>query len=239
MSDLKTTAPRHAANRPPRRRRWLRRIAIAVAAIVVLVILAAWAFVKFGPTAPPLALPTGPASSPAGPLDGTWTAAGGSVAGFRVRETAIGLSNDAVGRTTAVTGTVVISGSQVASAAIRVDLAAITVAGKPQRQVATSLRTGRYPDATFTLAAPVTLSPAFADGATVDLTAAGRLTMNGTTRQVTVRVSARRDGSTVQVAGSIPVTFAAWHIRGPGGFGFLGSLAGHGVAEFLLILRPR
>ena len=27
-------------------------------------------------------------------------------------------------------------------------------------------------------------------------------------------------------------------IAGPGGFGFLGSLAGHGTAEFLLILRP-
>ena len=63
--------------------------------------------------------------------------------------------------------------------------------------------------------------------------------MNGTTRQVTVRVSARRDGSALQLAGSIPVTFSAWHIRGPGGFGFLGSLADHGVAEFLLILRPR
>jgi polyisoprenoid-binding protein YceI len=239
MSDLKTTAPRHAADRPPHKRRWLRWIVTTVAAIVVLVVLAAWAFVKFGPTAPPLALPAGPASSPAGPLDGSWTVAGGSVAGFRVRETALGLSNDAVGRTTAVTGTLVISGSQVASAAIRVDLAAITVEGKPQPQVATSLRTGQYPDATFALAAPVTLSPAFADGAPAGLTATGLLTMNGTTRQVTVRVSARRDGSTLQVAGSIPVTFAAWHIKGPRGFGFLGSLADHGVAEFLLILRLR
>jgi len=49
--------------------------------------------------------------------------------------------------------------------------------------------------------------------------------MNGTTHQVTVSVSVRRDGTTLQVAGSIPVTFLAWHIKAPGGFGFLGSLA--------------
>ena len=42
---------------------------------------------------------------------------------------------------------------------------------------------------------------------------------------MTVSVSVRRDGTTLQVAGSIPVTFLAWHIKAPGGFGFLGSLA--------------
>jgi polyisoprenoid-binding protein YceI len=235
---LKTTEPRHAAGRPPRRRRrWLRWIAIAAAAIVVLFVLAAWAFVKFGPTAVPLALPAGPVSGPAGPLDGSWTVAPGSIAGFRVRETALGMSNDAVGRTSAVAGAVAISGDRVTSATVRVDLAAITVSGKRQPQFASSLRTGQYPDATFTLAAPVALSPAFAAGGTASLRVTGQLAMNGTTHQVTVSISARRDGTTMQVAGSIPVTFSAWHITGPGGFGFLASLADHGTAEFLLTLR--
>jgi polyisoprenoid-binding protein YceI len=233
----KTAAPRHRSDRTPRRRRWLRWIAVAVAAIVVLVVLGAWAFIKFGPTAPPLTLPAGPASAPAGPLDGSWVAADGSIAGFRIRESSLGMSNDAVGRTSAVTGTVVISGSRVTSAVVRVDLAAITVEGKPQPQVAGSLRTGQYPDATFTLTAPVTLSPSFAAGATVSFTATGQLAMNGTTHQATVSLRARRDGASLQVAGSIPVSFSAWHINGPGNFGFLGSLADHGVAEFLLILR--
>ena len=233
----KTAGPRHRSDRTPRRRRWLRWIAAAVAAIVVLVVLGAWAFIKFGPTAPRLALPAGPATAPTGPLDGSWVVADGSIAGFRVRESALGMSNDAVGRTSAVTGTVVISGSRVISAVVRVDLAAITVEGKPQPQVASSLRTGQYPDATFTLIAPVTPSPSFAAGATVSFTATGQLAMNGTTHQATVSLSVRRDGASLQVAGSIPVTFSAWHINGPGNFGFLGSLADHGVAEFLLILR--
>jgi hypothetical protein len=55
---------------------------------------------------------------------------------------------------------------------------------------------------------------------------------------VTVTVSARHDGTALQVTGSIPVALTAWHIKGPAGFGFLGSLSGHGVAEFLLTLRP-
>jgi polyisoprenoid-binding protein YceI len=232
-----TTAPRHAAGRRPRRRRWLRWIVVAVAALVALIVLGAWAFIKFGPTAPPLALPTGPASTPAGPVNGSWAIADGSVAGFRVRESALGLSNDAVGRTTVVTGGVVISGGRVTSAAIRVDLAAITVSGKPQAQVATSLRTGKYPDATFTLAAPVTLSRTFAVGGTARFTATGLLVMNGTTRRVTITFAARRDGTTLRVAGSIPVAFSAWHIKRPGEFGLLGSLADHGIAEFLLTLR--
>ena len=152
-------------------------------------------FIKFQPTASPLALPPGPASVQAGPLDGSWADAAGSLAGFRVQETALGMSNDTIGRTSAVTGTVVISGGRVTSAAFRIDLAATTVNGKTQPQFATNLRTGQHPDATFILATPVTLSPAFTVGGTASLAATGQLAMNGTTHQVTVSVSARRDGT--------------------------------------------
>jgi hypothetical protein len=34
-----------------------------------------------------------------------------------------------------------------------------------------------------------------------------------------------------------PFAFSDWAIKEPGGFGFLGSLANHGVAEFLLVLN--
>jgi hypothetical protein len=39
------------------------------------------------------------------------------------------------------------------------------------------------------------------------------------------------------VTGTIRVAFTAWEIRGPAGYGFFGSLADHGVAEFLLTLH--
>lgn len=41
------------------------------------------------------------------------------------------------------------------------------------------------------------------------------------------------------VAGSIPILFSGWAIRGPAGYGIFGSLARHGVAEFLVVLRHR
>jgi hypothetical protein len=63
------------------------------------------------------------------------------------------------------------------------------------------------------------------------------LSMNGVGRPATVSVDARRDGPVIEVAGSIPVSFATWHISQPTGFGWLGSVADHGTAEFLLILR--
>jgi len=61
--------------------------------------------------------------------------------------------------------------------------------------------------------------------------------MNGVTRPVTATVSARRDGAALQGAGSIPVTFSEWGIKGPAGYGFFASLANHGTAEFGISAR--
>ena len=149
------------------------------------------------------------------------------------------MSNDTVGRTSDVGGSLVIAGRRVTSATFRIDLAAVKLNGKTQPQFATSLHTGRFPVATFTLASPATFGSALALGGSVRVTAAGRLTLNGVTRPVTVTVSGRRDGASLEVAGSIPVAFSRWDIKGPGGLGFLGSLADHGVAEFLLTLHQR
>ena len=224
-------------SRPPRRRHWWRWILGGFLAIVVLVVLAAAIFIKLQPAPAPLALPTAAASAPGGPLDGTWDVAPGSVAGFRVQETFLGMSNDTVGRTHAVTGTITISGGRVTAAAFRIGLTAIKVGGKAQPQFATSLGTRDHPDATFTLAQPVTLSSAFTSGATITATATGQLTMHGTSHLVTATISARRDGPALQAAGSIPIAFAGWGIKGPQGYGILGSLANHGTAEFFLILH--
>ncbi len=161
----------------------------------------------------------------------------GSRAGFRVRENAVGFSNVVVGRTDGVRGTLLISGDRLLSAALRVQLTTMKVSGKAQPQFATSLGAQRDPVATFTLARPVTLGPAFTRGSAVTLTATGRLTMHQISRPVTFTLSARRDGAALQAAGSIPVAFSRWRIRQPPGFGFLGSLADTGVAEFLIILQ--
>ncbi len=231
------TPARTVRSRSSRKRHWWRWIAAGVVVLAVLAVLAAVIFIKLQPAPAPLELPTAAASAPAGPLDGTWDVAAGSVAGFRVQETFLGMSNDTVGRTNAVTGITTVTGDRVTAAAFRIGLTTMKAGGKEQPQFAKSLGTQDHPDATFTLTQPVRLSSAFTSGATITATATGQLTMNGASHLVTVTISGRRDGSALQAAGSIPVAFASWGIKGPQGYGFLGSLANHGVAEFLLVLH--
>jgi len=246
VADFEAIAPRYPVfrvdplagpGRPMQKRHWWRWIVVGLVALILLVVLAVGLFIKLQPSPAPLALPRGAARPAAGPVSGSWSATAGSVAGFRVQESALGFSNDVVGRTDRVTGAIAVSDGRVTAATFRIDLATVTVNGKTQPQFARSLDTASYPVATFTLARPVTLGPAFASGATVTVAAIGDLTLRGVPHLVTFTIMARRDGAALEAAGSIPVTFSAWGIREPAGFSFLGSLADHGVAEFLIVLR--
>lgn len=227
MTPTTATGPRH-------RLRWI----LAGAAILSILLLAAVAVaVKLQPAPTPLALPPSVAA-PARPLDGEWQVSTGSLAGFRVPQTVLGLTSNVVGRTSDVTGTVAVANGQVTAASVHINLLALTSSGKkPPPQFGISLDTQNYPDATVTLDQPLTLDGAFASGAPTTATATGRLTLRGVTRTVSALVNVRRDGPAIDVAGSIPVTFADWNIPTPKGYGAVGSLADHGTAEFLLILR--
>jgi polyisoprenoid-binding protein YceI len=209
-----------------------------VLALVVLAVAATGLVVTLTPGPAPLALPKD-AAVPSGQLDGTWRVTTGSVAGFRVRETVIGFGNDVTGRTGDVTGTAVLAGRRVARATFRVSLGAISVGGKArQPQLVQSLGVIAHPVATVALIGPVALPAAISSGGTVTRAVAASLTLNGITRPVTVTLSARRDGPVIEAAGSLPVAFADFGIKGPPGYGVFGSLASNGTAEFLLILAP-
>jgi polyisoprenoid-binding protein YceI len=239
MSHLSLRPDKGLHTSPPRRRHRWRWILGGILALLVIIVGASIAVIGLQPSQPPLALPSGPAAAPAGQLDGTWHVTTGSVAGLRVRESILGFGNDVTGRTSDVTGAVVMSGAQVTGATFRVSLDAIAVDGKAhQPQLVHSLGTAAHPVATITLARPVPLPAAFSSGATLNRTAAATLTLNGITRPVTVTLSVRRDGPVIEAAGSLPVSFAYFGIKGPGGYGFLGSLANQGSAEFLLTLAP-
>lgn len=227
----------HRLDRPARRRHWWRWVVAGVLAVIVIAAVAARIFIGQQRAPAPLRLPTAAAPAPAGSLTGTWLVSTGSVAGFRITQSAFGASSTVAGRTTAVTGGLVATGSEVVSAAFHVDLAAITVNGKSQPALASSLKTKTHPEAEITLSRPVELTPAFASGASIRAVAPGMLTLNGTARPVTITLDARRDGPAIEVAGWMPVTLAAWHISRPAGVGWFGSLADHGTAEFLLVLR--
>jgi polyisoprenoid-binding protein YceI len=238
MTSTITHPPASGAPDRPRRRRRLRWVLSGLAALVVLLVAAVAIAVKLQPVPAPLSLPES-VTSPSGPLDSGWQVGSGSVAGFRVEQTVLGLTSEVVGRTEDVTGTVTIADSHVTAASIRINLLALTsgTGKEPAPQFGTSLEAEQYPDANVELTAPVRLDGSFASGAATTVEMPGELTLHGVTRAVTAPISARRDAATVWVTGSIPVAFADWGIVGPESYGILGSLADHGVAEFLLVLH--
>ncbi|GIG41798.1 YceI family protein [Cellulomonas phragmiteti] len=143
--------------------------------------------------------------------DGTWTVGEGSFAGYRLDEVLRGQDVTVTGRTEQVTGTVTVEDGRLTAADVEVDMASITTDQPPRdgyfRDQA--LQVAMYPTATFTLT-----EPADVGGATsVQLT--GDLTIRDVTRAVTVDAQVAASGGTVQVVGSVPVTFADYGVEAP------------------------
>jgi polyisoprenoid-binding protein YceI len=221
---------------PARRHRWLRWVVVGLATVVVLAVAGTFVFIHFlaGPVPAPLALPkltAAAAGNASAPVNGTWMAGKGSLAGYRVREDFIGPGNTMAGRTSAATGQAVIAGNEVTSASFRIGLTTVTVNGKAQPQLAKILNTASFPDATFTLTKPITAGSGLVVNKTFRVQVTGLLTMHGTTRPVTFQATARYSGSLLEAAGSIPVVFSDWNIHTPE------FLQNHGLLEFLLVLR--
>jgi polyisoprenoid-binding protein YceI len=173
------------------------------------------------------------ATAPAS-FDGTWLAASGSQAGYRVKEVLFGQSTEAVGRTSNVDGALTLSGAKVESAAISIDLASVQ-SNEDRRDGqfrGRIMNVTQYPTATFTLTSPIDLGTLPADGSTVTVPATGELTLHGTKKTVTVNVTAKRSGGTISVNGTIPVVFADYGIPSPS-FG-PASVEDHGEIEFLV-----
>ena len=88
--------------------------------------------------------------------DGTYTITGDSVVGYRVVEVLFGQDTEGVGRTNAVTGTIVIAGTQVTAADFTVDMTTLTVrrvTPRPPVQRSSCMETDEFPTATFVITA--------------------------------------------------------------------------------------
>ena len=180
------------------------------------------------------AAPTLEASATGGPVaaaDGTWTVADGSFAGYRVEEVLRGEDVTVTGRTEDVTGSATVEDGSLTAAEIEVDMASIATDQPPRdsyfRDQAVQVR--NFPTATFTLTEPADLG----DGAT-DVQLTGDLTIRDVTQQVTVDAQVAASGDTVQVVGSVPVTFADFGIEAPS-LGFV-TVEDTGAVEFDLRL---
>lgn len=167
---------------------------------------------------------------------GTWQVTNTSQVGYRVDEVLFGQNVTAVGRTNAVTGSLVIDDDVVTSGQFVVDMTTVK-SDEPKRDAQFESRIMdviNYPTATFVLTSPITLA-ANATASSTTNTASGELTLRGTTKPISISVIGEvRDGRIV-VTGETTVTFGEWGIPNPSIPGI--STEDFGILEFQLVLE--
>jgi polyisoprenoid-binding protein YceI len=229
---------------------------LVVAGVVVLVLALGGAYLFFASrtsdSPPPAALDPAPSTTAqatgttqaggAATPDGTWQVSddGSSYVGYRVREQLAFLDspNEAVGRSTAVTGTMRVAGHRVEAVRIEADLTRLT-SDETRRDNAIrqrGLESERYPTATLELAEPIRLDQAPAQGQEIRGSGRGRLTVHGVTREVDLDVTGRWSGSTIQVVGQLPVKMSDFQIQPPR-FGPVVSIEDSLAVDFNLVFE--
>jgi len=177
-------------------------------------------------------------------LAGTWRVAGGSEAGYRVREklAALPAQSDAVGRSSAVTGSVKVdrTGSTLAAteANFEVDLTKLTSdeTRRDNRIKTDGLQINQFPKATFVSSKPIPLPAETASGQAVKASAEGDLTLHGVTRRVTIPLDVRVAGGKGELAGSLKFPMSDFNITPPSIGGFV-TVDPDATLEFRLVLE--
>ena len=175
------------------------------------------------------------ASHTAAEQAGTWNVSTGSLVGYRVKEILFGQTNVAVGRTGDITGSITVDGTKVTAGSFTVDMTTVT-SDESRRDGQFNgriMETGTYPTATFKLTQPIDLGSIPAEGVQKTYRATGELTLHGVTKTVVFEVTARHTASDIEVAGSIPITFADYNIGNPS-FGGVVTTEDNGILEFSL-----
>ncbi|HYR48847.1 MAG TPA: YceI family protein [Candidatus Eisenbacteria bacterium] len=210
-------------------------IVAAVAGVAVLALIGGGGYIYFFSglrTSPDtLALSSAPATAPTSTsttgLAGTWNIAAGSLVGYRVQELFAGESSKhlAVARTSSVTGSLKVSGDTsgytVSGITLTANLTSLhsvdQVAGRNVSQrdgiVTRQLAVQQFPDATF--AATSASVPGTVTSAQVDVTASGRLTIHGVTRDVSITAKAQVVGDKLEIAGTLTINMTDYGVSPP------------------------
>jgi polyisoprenoid-binding protein YceI len=167
-------------------------------------------------------------------LEGEWLLGPDSVVGYRVKEILFGQSTEGVGRTSEIDGSLTISENSVVSAEFEVAMATLmSDSDRRDRQVnGRILDTASFPTSVFTLTSPIALTPEAVSGAEFPVSAAGKLTLRGVTKDVNVEIVARLIDGLIEINGKIEIVFADWQIPDPSVSGI--SVEPSGLLEFLL-----
>ena len=203
----------------------LRMLLVTSMGLVVAFVAAYLAF--FTPDSPPALTLSGTGSPERGPAvgapAGVWAVGPGSVAGYRVREKLLRLpaSNDAVGRTNAVTGSFRLAADGdgfLVKSGMRIDVDLATLKSDEQRRDdhmrTMAIETDRFPTATFVSTADLVVRPDHGSAAARALVR-GDLTLHGVSRTLEVPVHARYDGSRIEVVGTLSFPWAMFDMQQP------------------------
>ena len=183
-------------------------------------------------------------SAPSAQLSGRWRVAGGSQAGYRVREKLgfLPAQSDAVGRTSAITGeaTLTQSNGRVSVAAASFTVAVNTLKSDQSRRDdrihTIGLESDRYPSATFKLSTPVKLPASVLQRTVAHVSVSGVFTIHGTSKSETLPVEMKVSGSTVEAVGSFTFPWSAFNMTAPSIGGFV-NVSGKATMEFDLHLH--
>ena len=216
-----------------------------VAALIVLALLAVagpWVYINLIKEDAPDALTLQPAvtttagevQQPTNATDGEWAVDTDSVVGYRVKEILFGQDTEGVGRTSAVTGSLVIANNEVTSAEFSVDMTSLkSDSSRRDRQVNDRiLDTTTYPTATFALNEPIALTPEALAGSDLTVNTTGTLTLRGVTKTIPVALTARLVDNVIEVNGTIKIVFAEWQIPDPSISAIV--VEDRGLLEFLI-----
>ncbi len=141
-----------------------------------------------------------------------------------------------MGRTPIVSGTFELDGSTLVAAEITADLSKIrTDRSRRDSKAKQALDTDNHPEATFTLAGPIDLGDLSGEGAEVEVSAPGTLTIKGVTNDVEVELAALLVSEIVTVVGTFDIVFADYGVEVPSAPIVL-SVEDHGVVEIQLFL---
>jgi polyisoprenoid-binding protein YceI len=177
------------------------------------------------------------AAAPDAGVDGTWTVTDESEFGYRVEEVLFGVNTTAAGRGNEITGSMMIQGTTVTDASFTVDVGSITSdESRRDNQFRDRIMTiDQFPEATFTLTAPIDFGTVPGPSEQITATATGDLTLRGVTRPVTFDVTAESGTDRIGVLGSIPVQFADYDIPNPSTAGI--TTEDNGLLEFILVFE--
>lgn len=220
LDDSSTDAQASEAPRSAPRRRWAVVLLVLVVLVALVVALVGYNAVRNarGPAAVGLGATEPVPGAPAVPPAGAWQVQGpDSFVGYRVTEPP---DVTVVGRTSSVEGTLTLStdGGQVQLVAgeVRADLRELRsdAEGRDQALRERILETDEFPQAVFTLTAPVDIGTVTA-GEPVSARAPGALTIRGRSAAVVADLEARWDGALLRVVASVDISLRAYAVEVP------------------------